>query len=666
MMSRSRGRFLWPAALIAVAVMSGTGLVRAQRGLEKGEWPEYAGDTRGLKYSPLDQINKANIKDLRVVWRWASADRGYQLANPAMRATRHEDTPLVVKGVMYTVTPLGMVAALDPATGQQRWMYDPEVYKAGKPGNSGFIHRGLAYWTDGKIERILHGTNDAYLISIDTRTGMPDPRFGEAGRVDLTEIIPRAVRSTNFMGRRPLVAGNVIVVGNAILDPTRTKEMPPGYVQAFDVRSGKRLWTFHTVPKPGEFGYDTWLGDSAEYSGNTNVWAGMTYDPELDYVYMPVSGATNESWGGNRLGNNLFAETLVCVEAKTGRRVWHFQIDHHGIWDYDLPAHPILGDITVDGRRIKAVIQVTKQGFTFAFDRKTGVPVWPIEERPVPQSTVPGERTSPTQPFPVKPPPFALQGSTEENVIDFTPTLKKQALENLQHFVHGPIYTPPSEKGTLFLPGVFGGANWGGGAFDPETGILYVPSRMTPTVYRGAPLVEQPRTGSAAVGGSGGSSGGSAVNLNNLMRIEGLYLFKPPYSKITAIDMNRGETLWETPIGNGPRNHPLLKGLQLPPLGDAIERLGVMVTRTLVFVNAQRLDSLGRNIPPPWKEWGDPDMDSRLLYVFDKQTGALIREIQLDGLSAAIPMTYMIGGKQYIALATGGGETAEIAALTLP
>ena len=426
-MRRSTTWVLWPAAVAAVvAIVGSSGSVRAQRGLEKGEWSEYAGDTRGLKYSPLDQIDKNNINDLRVVWRWASADRGYQLANPTMRSTRHEDTPLVVNGVMYTVTPLGMVAALDPATGQQRWLYDPEVYKAGKPGNSGFIHRGLAYWTDGRMERILHGTNDAYLISIDARTGKPDPAFGAAGRIDLTAIIPRAVRSTNFMGRRPLVAGNVIVVGNAILDPTRTKEMPPGYVQAFDARTGKRLWTFHTVPKPGEFGHDTWLNDSAEYSGNTNVWAGMTYDPELDYVYMPVSGATNESWGGNRLGNNLFAETLVCVEAKTGRRVWHFQIDHHGLWDYDLPAHPILGDITVDGRRIKAVIQVTKQGFTFAFDRKTGVPVWPIEERPVPQSTVPGERTSPTQPFPARPPPFSLQGASEENLIDFTPALRKR------------------------------------------------------------------------------------------------------------------------------------------------------------------------------------------------------------------------------------------------
>jgi quinoprotein glucose dehydrogenase len=594
-MRRSWRWFRWTTAgaIVVVASLGARESLLAQRGLEKGEWPEYAGDTRGLKYSPLDQINKKNINDLRVVWRWASADQEYQRANPAMRSTRHEDTPLMVNGVLYTVTPLGMVAALDPATGQQRWLYDPEVYKAGKPGNSGFIHRGLAYWTDGTVERVLHGTNDAYLISIDARTGRPDAAFGTGGRVDLTEVIPRAVRSTNFMGRRPLVAGNVIVVGNAILDPTRTKEMPPGYVQALDVRTGKRLWTFHTVPKPGEVGHDTWLDDSAEYSGNTNVWAGMTYDPELDYVYMPVSGPTNEFWGGNRLGNSLFAETLVCVEAKTGRRVWHFQIDHHGLWDYDLPAHPILGDITVGGRRIKAVIQVTKQGFTFAFDRKTGAPVWPIEERVVPQSTVPGERTSPTQPFPTRPPSFSLQGATEENLVDFTPSLKRQALENLKQFVHGPLYTPPSEKGTLSLPGMFGGANWGGGAFDPETAVLYVPSRMTPSLYRGAPLPDPRAPGAAAGRGASPGAGGGApgVNLNSLMRIEGLSIFKPPYSKLTAIDMNKGEILWETPIGNGPRHHPLLRDLRLPPLGDAIERLGVLVTKTLVFVNAQRLES---------------------------------------------------------------------------
>lgn len=645
-------------AATGVAAALTSALVSAQRGPQNGEWRDYAGDTYGLKYSPLDQINTNTISTLKVAWRWASADRDIQIKTPALRATRNEDTPLMVKGVVYTVTPLGMVAALDAATGQQRWLYDPEVYKDGKPGNSGFIHRGLTYWTDGKAERLLHGTNNAYVYSIDTHTGKPDPAFGTNGRVDLTEAIPRAVRTTILAGRRPLIAGNVAIVGNAILDPTRTKEMPPGYVQAFDVRTGKRLWTFHTVPKPGEVGYDSWEGDSAEYSGNSNVWAGMAYDPELGYVYLPVSGPTGESYGGERLGNNLFSQSIVCLEAKTGKRVWHFQIEHHGLWDYDLPAQPILGDITVNGRRIKSVIQVTKQGFAFAFDRKTGAPVWPIEERPVPQSTVPGEKTSATQPFPSKPPAFTLQGSVEENLIDFTPELRKQALENLNQFVHGPIYTPPSEKGTLFLPGLFGGANWGGGSFDPDTGILYVPSRMTPTMYRVIP-------GDPKVTNFRYTGGGGGPNLG-LTTIEGLSIFKPPYSKLTAIDMNKGEILWNTTLGNGPRKHPALAGLNPPPLGDFITRLGVLVTKSLVFVNAQRLESLGRYTPPPWKQWGDPDMDKKLLYAIDKQTGQIVREIELDGLSAAIPSTYMHNGKQYIVVATGGGEESEVVALTLP
>ena len=621
-----------------------------------------------MKYSPLSQITKNNVRNLKVAWRWTSADREIQMSNPTLRSPRHEDTPLMVNGVLYTVTPLGIVAALDPGTGEQRWSYDPEVYATGKPGNSGFIHRGLAYWTDGTIERVLHGTNDAYLISIDPRTGRPDPAFGQDGKVDLMDGIPRAVRATNFAGRRPLVAGDVVVVGNAILDPVRTRAMPPGYVQAFDVRTGARRWTFHTVPQEYEFGYDTWLAGSAEYTGNTNVWAGISYDPKLDYVYLPVSGATHNMYGGHRPGDNLFAESLVCVNAKTGERVWHFQLVHHGVWDYDVPAQPILGDIIVDGLRIKAVMQLSKQGFTYVFDRATGEPVWPIEERPVPQSTVPTERTSPTQPFPTKPPSFELQGTTEDNLIDFTPELRAQALEQLQHFDYGPLYTPPSEKGTLYLPGLFGGANWGGGSFDPETGILYVPSRMTPLVARATAslyglLLGGPQSTSDRPRGRSASGG---ADLRDMMTIDGLPLFKPPYTKVTAIDMNAGELIWSAPIGNGPRNHPLLQDLDLPPLGDEIHRMGVLLTKTLLFVNVQRLSSLGSYVAPAWAEWGDPDMDRKLIYVFDKESGDHLHTIELDSLSAAPPMTYLRRGKQYLVVAAGGAETSEIVALSLP
>ena len=642
---------------VFVVVSIGLSGASAQQGTSGGQWREYGGDHGGMKYSPLDQVAAENIHELEVAWRWPSPDREIQMSSPEMRSTRHEDTPLYIDGVLYTVTPLGLVAALDPATGASRWLHDPRVYENGKPANSGFIHRGLAYWTDGTQHRILLSTNDAYLYSLDAHTGEIDTAFGENGRVDLTTGIRDAVRTRNFMGRRPQIAGDVAIVGNSISDPTTTQRMPPGDVKAFDVRSGRLLWTFHTVPHEYESGYDSWLDGSAEYSGNTNVWAGMTYDPDLDYVYLPVSGPTNDAYGGHRPGGNLFSSALVCVDVKTGERVWHFQAVHHGLWNYDLPAQPVLGDITVDGRRIKAVMLVTKHGFVFTFDRATGEPVWPIEERPVPQGEVPGEWYSPTQPFPSKPPTFTLQGSTEDNLIDFTPELRREAASQLQHFVHGPVFMPPSERGTLYLPGMSGGANWGGGAFDPETSMLYIPSHLAPAIHGvvpGNPEQTDFRYRS-----------GRAPGLAELQRIDGLPLFKPPYSKVTAIDMNRGEIVWEAPIGSGPLNHPRLSGLNLPHLGDEIPRLGVMVTKSLLFVSTQRRHPFGPPAPPPWAEWGDPDMHRKVLYVYDKTSGALLREVELDGQSVAPPMTYMHQGTQYLLMAAGAAEESELVALAL-
>ncbi|PYR33704.1 MAG: pyrroloquinoline quinone-dependent dehydrogenase, partial [Acidobacteria bacterium] len=412
MMSHSSRRPAVLATLAVTAAVSAASYLIAQTRPPAGEWRHYSGDTDGAKYSALAQIDKDNVRNLRVAWRWQTPDRALQLSDPQRRAGRNEQTPLMVNGTLYTVSGLGLVAALDPGTGATQWVYDPESYHAGVPNNGGFLQRGFAYWADGSRERLLVGTADAYLLSVDARTGKPDLGFGTRGKADLTIGIRDAVRAVNYTARRPLVAGNVVVVGSSILDHVFKKEEPPGYVHGFDVRTGKLLWTFNTIPRPGELGYDTWLDNSAEYSGSTNVWAGGIYDPELDYIYLPSSTPTNNYYGGHRLGDNLFAESLICVQAKTGRRVWHFQAVHHGIWDYDFPAHPILGDITVNGRRIKAVIQVSKQGFTYVFDRKTGQPVWPIEERPVAASTVPGERTSPTQPFPTKPPAFETQGST--------------------------------------------------------------------------------------------------------------------------------------------------------------------------------------------------------------------------------------------------------------
>ena len=361
----------------------------------------------------------------------------------------------MVKGVLYTVTSLGQIAAINPGTGQTIWSVDPGNWKTGRPGNLGYVHRGLAYWTDGKIERLLLGTHDAYLISIDAKTGTLDKSFGEGGRIDLMGSLAHAVRATNYsVSAAPVVCKDVVVVGASIHDGPTHKEWPRGDVSGFDVRTGKKLWTIHSIPQKGEFGNETWGDDSWTYTGSTNVWTNMSRDEELGYVYLPFGTPTDDFYGGHRPGANLFAETILAIDAKTGKRAWHFQGVHHGVWDYDFPAAPILVDINVNGKPIKALAQVSKQGFTYVLDRRTGAPVWPIEERPVPQSTVPGERTSPTQPFPTKPPAYERQGVTESDLIDFTPELKAAALEVFKQFETGPLFTPPSEKGTIVNPGM--------------------------------------------------------------------------------------------------------------------------------------------------------------------------------------------------------------------
>ena len=654
---------LAPAAVAAVLSFGLPAAAAAQPSLEDGEWGHYAGSTHGMKYSPLDQIDRGNIGELGIAWRAPLPDLAFR-DDPILSRVRYQDTPLMVNGTLYTVTGLGIVMALDPASGAQRWVHDPESYRIGRPNNGGFLSRGVGYWTDGSAERLLIGTHDAYLISLDARTGRPDEAFGAGGRVDLTLGIRNVRRSTNFSAKRPLVAGDVVIVGNSIADSgrgtignERNRLLPPGDVQAYDVRTGRKLWTFHTVPREYEAGYETWLNGSAEHTGNANVWAGMAYDAALDYVYMATSTPTNDTYGGDRLGDNLYAESIVCVEARTGERVWHFQAIHHGLWDYDFASMPVLGEIIVDGRRIDAVMVASKQAFTYVFDRATGEPVWPIEERPVPASTVPGEQASPTQPFPTKPPPFDLQGSTVENLMDFTPELRASAVEALDEFDHGPVYTPPSQRGTLALPGTRGGSNWGGAGFDPETGVLYVPSRTAPAFLR--------------VGASRSPSPAQRALMRccrSVVTKEGLPLFKPPYARLTAIDMNRGEHLWMSPLGNGPRNHPLLRDMDLPPLGDHIDGQSVLVTKTLVFATVWKRDRSAGETPivPMWDPWGDPDAGRKLVYVFDKQTGELLREIELDGHTAAAPMTYLHEGRQYIAIATGANAEVELVVLALP
>jgi quinoprotein glucose dehydrogenase len=630
------------ALIIAAAGVVAAVAISAQRN-QAEDWRYYGGTAGSWKYAAADQINRGNAGGLRLAWRWESPDNALAAANADAQPATYEDTPLMANGLLYTITSLGVLAAIDPASGATRWQYDPETWKQGRPTNLGFLHRGLAFWSDGKNDRILFGTHDAYLTSLDARTGQPDAGFGSNGRVDLTERLAYVQRVRNYtITSAPVVVRNVVIVGASISDGAQNKEAVRGDVSGFDVRTGKRLWTFRSVPQPGEFGHESWEDNAAEYTGNTNVWSLMSVDEELGYVYLPFGTPTNDYYGGHRPGNNLFAESLVCLDATTGKRVWHFQGVHHGIWDYDFPAAPTLVDITVDGRRIQAVAQVSKQGFLYVFDRRTGTPVWPIEERPVAASTVPGEKASPTQPFPTRPPAFDRQGFTDADVVDFTPEIKAKAMAIVDQYDRGPLFTPPSEKGTIQLPGNGGGANWSGAAFDPETGMLYVPSVTNPLLVQ---IVKPDPARSNLRYRRGGQT--------QLATVDGLPLVKPPYSRLTAYDLARGTIAWQLPLGEGPRQHPLLAHLNLGPLGGG--RGYVLATRSLLFVGHRGGRVGGQAVP----------VDPPSLLALDKATGTVIAKTPLP-LPPSSPMTYVHGGKQYIAMAVGGGPAAAIVAYSLP
>ncbi len=653
----SRAHTMCSAAFVAALALA-HGHAQTTAPAASGEWRHYGGDAGARKYSPLAQIAKDTLPRLALAWQWPSPDNAVVAANPTSRPGGYQDTPLMANGVLYTVTSLGQIAAIDPGTGASVWTFDPGSWKEGRPGNLGFVHRGMAYWTDGTRERLVVGTGDAYLIAVDAKSGALDQSFGEGGRVDLMGGVERAVRTTLYSSSSaPVVCRDVIVVGASVHDGPATKEYPRGDVTGYDVRTGKRLWTFYSIPRKGQEGRDTWSGDAAEYTGSTNVWSLMSADEDLGLVYLPFGTPTNDFYGGHRPGANLFAETIVAVEARTGKRRWHYQVVHHGLWDYDLPAAPTLVDITVGGKAIKALAQVTKQGFTYVLDRRTGVPVWPIEERPVPQSTAPGERSSATQRFPSKPPAFERQGLTDDNLIDFTPELRQKAIEALKDFDRGPLYTPPSERGTAQLPGWVGGANWGGAAFDPETGRLYVPSMTSPTMVQ---LVKPDAEKSNFQLRRGGQM--------FMPTIDGLPVVKPPYSRVTALDLNLGTTAWMSPIGDGPRQHPLLASLNLPPLGMEA-RANPLVTKTLLFLSqgggnvggVPGITPAGASTGPP-----PPPPETRKLHVFDKATGAHLWEAvpPIPG-PMATPMTYLFKGKQYVVMAVGNGLNAGLVAYAL-
>lgn len=622
----------------------------------RGEWPTHGGTNANARYSSLDQITRDNVAGLRIAWRWTSPDDELMARQPGIRTWLNQATPLMVGGVLYVSTSVSQVAAIDAISGRTLWVHDPQIWIHGTPANFGYVHRGVAYWTDGHDARILIGTGNAFLIALDARTGQPVTSFGVDGRVDLTQGLGRPVdRKWYTVTSPPLVVGDLVVVGSSIQGWPMRPDMPPGHVRAFDVRTGAPRWIFHSIPQSGELGNDTWAGESWRIVGGVNVWTLMSADEDLGYIYLPFSPAANDYYGGERHGDNLFADSLVCLEAATGRRVWHFQLVRHGLWDYDIPAAPNLVDLAIGGRRVRAVAQVTKQGFVYVFDRVTGRPLWPIEERPVPQSTVAGEATAPRQPFPTRPAPFERQGAGPSDVIDFTPELREQALAILSGYDHGPLFTPPSERGTVLLPGVGGGASWTGAAFDPETGRLFVPSITAPNVV----TLSAPPAGPLKDRYVG--------RLQALRGPQGLPLFKPPFGRLTAIDLSSGEHLWTVPIGEGPRHHPLLEPLQLGRLGWD-RRSFPLVTRTLLFI--AQMGPAGRPQPAPDRPWVPIPRavnDDPALQVFDKASGELITKIALPENATGALMTYLAEGRQYIVVPIGGGDIpAELIALSLP
>jgi len=641
------------ATLAAAGLLFATGAAVAA----DADWPHYGGDLGSSKYSSLDQIDANNVDQLEIAWQWASADNALIAANQDRDDFRAipgawKATPIVVDGVMYVPTSLGRVVALDPVSGTQKWQFDTRVWASGRPANLGFNVRGVAYWEGGEsggngenresrgireTGRIFFATNDSYLWSLDADTGQPISGFGDAGRIDLTRGLGRDFERRLYgVVSPPLVTNDVVVVNSIVHDAPPQKEMPPGHVRAFDPRTGEQVWMFKTIPQAGEFGNDTWEDGSWEYTGNTNSWTIMSADEELGLVYIPIGTPTNDWYGGLRKGDNLFAESLVAVRADTGEYVWHFQTVHHGVWDYDLPAAPTLVDITVDGESIKAVAQITKQGLTFVFDRVTGEPVWPIEERPVPQSSVPGERLSPTQPFPTRPAPFESQGISDDTLIDFTPELRAAALQNIERFDYGPLYTPPSLRGTIQLPGWMGGGEWHGAAFDPDTGLYYIPSGTSPIVVQ---LREADPARTDLVYRRGGAMGVAGPS--------GLPLTKPPYGRITAIDLDTGEHEWMVPHGDGIRQQIIDLGIIDPGPVGSNSRVGPLLTSTLLFAAQQ-------------------DGERNLIRALDKASGQVIAEIDLPLPPRGTPMTYMVNDKQYIAIAVGGGTDARLVALALP
>jgi quinoprotein glucose dehydrogenase len=678
------------------------------------EWPTYGADLANSHYRPLSQIDASNFSKLEIAWRFKTDNLGNR---PEFKL---EGTPLMANGVVYATAGSRRAAiALDAATGELLWVHGEKEGARGAAAPRQLSGRGLAYWTDGKEERILYVTPGYRLIALDARTGAPIASFGQSGVVDLKldddqTIQPDLTTGEIGMQSAPVVAKDVVIVGAAFREGMTPKSMRnnKGFVRGFDVRTGKRLWIFHTIPMKGEVGYDTWENGSAEYTGNTGVWTQISVDEQLGLVYLPVESPTGDYYGGHRPGADLFGETLVCVDLKTGKRKWHFQLVHHPLWDMDISSAPLLADIQVNGRAVKAVAQPTKQGFLYVFDRVTGQPVWPMEERKVERGSVPGEWYSPTQPFPTRPRAYARNGISVDDLIDFTPALRDQALTLIAKYKIGPVFTPPAESkaegplATLTLGTASGGTNWPGGSYDPEThtvyafacnscvtpiGLVRAPKDLSDMLYVAGTAGQEVRMrtgpgensgadsplptraggrgagggraagdgggGGAGRGAGGGAAGGGGGGFGGLT-VQGLPLIKPPYGTISAINLDRGEIVWQAAHGDTPdaiRNHAALKGLDIPRTGQATYNVGTLITKTLVIAGD------GQVTTTPQHPRG------AMLRAYDKASGKEAGAVWMPAPQSGTPMTYMWNGRQYIVVAISGGPySGEYLAFALP
>jgi len=663
-MTPSRFAVLISLICIPFAIVASTLPARSQEagaGLsvtaKPGEWRFLNGDPQSTRYSSLGQIDRANFKALKIAWRWKPAippalpslgGTAQGNGDPVLAIYKSEATPIMAGGVLYeSAGGQRVVAAIDAATGRQLWLWEG-MDEGGRDRkaprrNAG---RGVAYWTDGKEERIFVVTTGFYLVALDAKSGKPVSSFGVGGAVDLMKELNVDFDHTTRIGNSspPMVYKDTVIVPPALEEGFTPASMrnTPGYVMAFDARTGRQKWVFHTVPRDEELGAETWEAKSNAYTGNTGVWAPISVDPELSYAYLPVETPTDDYYGGHRLGSNLFANSVVCLDIETGKTIWHYQITHHDIWNYDLPSAPALVNMTVAGRPIKALVQLTKQGYAYVLDRVTGQPVWPIEERPVPASEVPGERAWPTQPHPTKPAAYEYQGYVENDLVDFTPEFRAEAISIARQYRLGPLFTPPSQvkeggtKGSWYNPGGTGGALWQGGGFDPETHYFYIPSKTGPGIIS---VRNDPKSDLRFSRGPGAD-----------LSVQGLPILKPPYSRITTIDLNTGEFAWVVPLGTTPSRvsqHPALRGINVPNTGGINLHATLLVTKTLLIAG---------------EGWGG----APIIRAYDKKTGAVLAELSIPGMMGSMPMTYMVNGKQYIAFTVGSPtEPAELVALAL-